>query len=174
MPVRQSTLMEQRRPTESERMEHLTAAGLSWSRVEINDSTLLMQTRKSNCTSTVIAMIALKIDPDLSEKKWFRWYYENGALTMFEREIRNFEAHCRANHYDKFGLEIEKLENLPLEATADSRIVASISGHVLLVHAITEDIVSFCDPLLGGIQVSKKELLEKKHTYYRVSATVAD
>jgi hypothetical protein len=123
----------------------------------------LKQTRKSNCTNTVIAMIVLQIKPDLNDQKWFQDYLDSGACIRFshsdgpERSTAigefNYSArYARANLDWKLYAEEIEHSKIPESVTEKGvyvvlRLSSMFGSHVVLVHTVDLNHVIVRDPV---------------------------
>ena len=116
-----------------------------------------MQTRKTNCTHTVVKMIVKNY---ISEyEPWFKYFWGHGGVTMFCKTIKEFNFHAQ-NACSNLRLECTEYEKCKDWRTQYSKyegtyIVFSVfgGGHVVLFNEIyienhVEHVI-LRDPLLG-------------------------
>ena len=109
LPVRQSTTI----GPETTSRSHLPDSTKEYLLTDVAPP--LKQTRKSNCSNTVIKMIALNLDKNLEDKEWFKHYTENGGANafapneaQFSRDaVSEFNAHAHG-HLD-WKLDVTRL-----------------------------------------------------------------
>jgi hypothetical protein len=157
-PVRQATMLppvRQATQLSTNFTAHLPKSAKKYNGVDV--ALPIRQTRKSNCTSTVVAMIALDIDNTLNKSEWFNYYAENGGLNVFapdasfprkEDAIAEFNRHSDGNLAWKLNVRnVSDLGGTTPTLNKENFLVFSMDGHVVLVSKITDEYIVIRDPL---------------------------
>ena len=155
MPMRQTTSLQSFLEHTGETRESI------WDGIEVaplrDGPPTLQQTGPTNCTHTVLGMIALEEDPALRKMGWFDRFLTHGATTRFARTaasepdkgtaVRDFNELLSFYGYDGFRLAAVPIGRRQVDA--HDHAVIKVRNHVVLYAGRRQGRTIVRDPLLG-------------------------